>query len=488
MAYPNRLKPLLVFDDCADGVDGVIFKAGFQNSDTDANGIGVSGTATGSALTFTEGGISTSTTNNGSTNNVKITIDSAVHQASLRGSGRIQFDIKTANLYLMETQNVGIFGLYNAANTDADGPRVLFNGGTGRASKTNDKASVYVNTLNYGVLCLDANWGAQRYEAEDSQGAICIAGETDTWTTLTISWTPTMITWLHNGHTVTRTGRATSTADLTYLWIQLIATTLNDRLPIRNLILCDHPAPDTHKVKGYNIPNVVAMGHSFWNTGGGLGEDGYDSIEDCGCIKQLTSNIHYQYVKKYGALNFTNLAHDGSVTDDTPVSLTHANSMTGSQLTWDWTNTEVIPNRIHSRRPDIAVLMVAYSDPNDASGETSVDTNLTTILDSLKANGVIPIMIREQNRDAGGVTKTLIDPQVQTTVAAWIAANTDWICPIVDMWTPTGGSTVNTDYVETTGQVIHPSYDVGELYGVAIANAIHQALVDAPSGSRWATR
>jgi hypothetical protein len=265
----------------------------------------------------------------------------------------------------------------------------------------------------------------------------------------------------------------------------MVSTVDADRLPIRNVILCDHPAPDTHQVRGYDFPKVVCMGHSFWSSGGGLQEIPYDSIERCGSIAHLTSNIHYQYTRRYGACNFKNLAHDGSVTDGATVITGHAESVTLPQDTWDWTDAEVIGNRILSGRPDFALLMVHGSD----SVTAVVDTQLQIILDALIADGTVPIVIREQNRDQGSQDRTDVDAQVVSTVGVYTAANGDNWVGLVDMWTPTGGSTVNTNYVENTGSPqIHPSLDVGELYGIAVSAELRRLVQNPPSYARWATR
>lgn len=487
MAYPNRFKPLLKFDDVSDGINGVIWKAGCQNAADDANGIGVNGTLTdvGGDVDFSEGGISTSVATTSTT--VAITVPPA-NQEGLQGQGRIQFDIKKSALVGMINQGLAILGLYDAANSDANGPRVLFNGSTAQFidDSTANFISKYVNQLSYGVLQLDSTWATQKFEAVDSQAAICIASG-DEWVTLTVSWTPTEITWLQDGHTITRSGHAQAVADLTYLKLELRSTVLADRLPIRNIILCDHPAPDTHKYLGHNIPKVICMGHSFWNSGGGLPEIPFDTIERCGSIDHLTTNIHYQYTTRFGLCNFKNLAHDGSVTDVVGVIQGHGESVSPLQKTYDWTDVEVIENRILSGKSDFALLMVHGSNTN--AEIAIVDTQLQVILDALIADGTIPIVIREQNRDQGAQDRTDVDAQVVSTVGVYTAANGDNWVGIVDMWTPTGGSTVNTNYVENTGSPqIHPSLDVGGLYGVAVAAEIRRLVIDPPSYSRWSTR
>jgi len=468
----NKFRAKLTFADCTDATDGVIWKAGFASSAQTAAGIGANGTATGSQLTYTEGGISTSSTNNGSTNKVEITIPSA-YQAGLRYQGRVQFDVKSSSVIGVVTANCALWSFRDATNNE-QGPRILTNITQGDG---------YVNTMSYSALVLDVTWAPTINSPDaDSQLGVVIDSSLDEWVTLTMSWIGTQMTWLVDGHTVCRSKHAAFTANPTYLRVELIATTLADRIPIRNMILCDHAALDTHRLPGRRHPTVVCIGHSFWVTLGGLPEWNYDSIERTGSLNHLANQTHKIYTETYGPLNFYNLAHDGSVRTSGTVIEGWAAAMTKSNLTFNYADAETIENRVLSGRPDIALLMVHGSD----SVAATVNTNMTTILDSLKANLVIPIVVREQNRDAGGTDRTAIDTQVQTTVATWRAANGgDNACGLVDCWTPTGGSTVNTDYVETTGSLIHPSLDVGPIYGGLIAPAIWNAVTNPPSWARW---
>lgn len=475
-----RFKPVIDFSSAQDGVDGVIWKAGLQSSAATAAGIGVNGTLTdsGGLIDFSLGGASTNAAN--SATNIAISIPSA-NQEGFKAQGRIQLDIHRDSLIGVVTENNTKLAMLNVSNAVA-GPyyRTTLNGAAGQA-----------NTFDYGAIDAQVAWvtniGSSPFETW-SEPKFIVDDSLGEWVTLTISWTGGFYTHLIDGRVVSRGKHVAFATTPTKVQVSLQATELADRTPIRNLILSDFPAPDHRAIPGRKFPTVITIGHSFWNTAGGAGVYGYDSNERIGSLKHLTININKACEDAVGPMRFLNLAHDGSVRSAATVITGHGEAMTPGNATYDWAGASNILNRYLRWRPDFALLMCHNSDTNT----TTVNTQLTVILDALKAAGCVPIVIREQNRDRATPTaqdRTAVDTQVQTTVTTWRAANGgDNACGIVDCWTPTGGSTVNADYVETATGTLHPSLDAGPIYGAAVAPVLSNLMGAPPSWSNWANR
>lgn len=143
-----------------------------------------------------------------------------------------------------------------------------------------------------------------------------------------------------------------------------------------------------------------------------------------------------------------------------------------------------VNQRVSRFRPHFIVIIGMT---NDTLGST-VTTRVAAINAHCVAQGIVPIWVIEQNGDVIGGANDKTSNGVYAAYVAQIDTDraTDDMGK-VDMWTPSGGATVNHDWVESASGKLHPTlYPAQRAYGKAIATEINRLIASPPAYAWWA--
>ncbi len=471
--------PIIPFNEISGSHQGVVIKAALQSLQLSELGVGANATVSGTSFDFTRGGVFASTL----ADYIDYTL-SAGQIERLSGQGRIQFEVLRDSILDIDTDDNVLAGFMTAANASTGAVIRL-------VKQASAKPSMW--TTRQGALKVNAAWATGNGEAAAAQPLVVVTDDMPAWVTIVLSWDASFLWWSIFGETVCKARHAPSFGAVTKFRLSLDASTTANRVVLRNLILSEIPAPNTRDVSGSNIPRCAVIAHSFAVTAGGLPEDGFDTNEPVGSINQCMSNFHASYESKFGPLFFKNTGHDGWLAHLPGEGLAASTLQTDTESRV--ADSLTIKNRVHRWRPDICIVMVHNSneptgitEPPD--GTSTLEVAIKGIFTNLITQGVIPVLVLEQNRDKGSLAQNrrLNNLAMGTLVNNLCNQYGPNYIGMVDCWSATGGESVNPIFVETSGALIHPNWHAGIVYGQLISNEVKRILDNPPSYARWANR
>ena len=470
------------FDGTVERTPGVVLKAACTSSDATEAGRGIG------AVTDNITGIEFSSAGAKATSSVDgwyIPINSR-YQKILRNAGTLQFDVLKSDLMAATDTTVKVLLALTGASRAVAGPNVYVQydaPGSASSYRQYTDGSDGSSSGYTGAIALRYHTNYFATGADYFKNIITnLTADTDGYVTVSLSWDTDVITWLFNGVPVSTAKHKKLTIDVTDLrvlgWLGTSSTYTG--VTIKNILLMTSPRPNVMRAR--ENPRVVLLGHSFLDTA-----EAATSVLPMDSVKawnarasghasdqSIGPSIYRNLTKKCSMWNVATGATNLSVF------LAKVNNTAYAYPAGDGSNSA--KSMVMRWRPHIVVIIGANNEATSAVG-----TAVNSLNAALIGKGVVPIWVREQNRNATGSAGTsyaAYDAALLAQLATDEATYGD--IGIVDCYTPTGGATVEDKYVENYSAHIHPSfYAYGQVYGPLIAAEIDRLLKTPPAYAWW---
>lgn len=461
---------------------GVIFKAGCASSAATEAGLGVNRTIDNAGnLTYpATGGVKATAAGDG----FHIPIPTAF-QSSIVNEGSLQFDVNATDFLAYTGSAAPLIALVGAAQAVA-GPTVnasyAASGSYQSWTAGSDGVSAYVSATTFRLSS-----GFVTTEIFENVLTETVP-TTNGWITIGISWTNKSVLTLVNGVPVSRAHRkatsllAASKATNLYCLGTVGIANGAPGIAIKNILLFNSPRAD-----GMRMPyqrRVVFVGHSFCDTAQGayqvLPRDSTKSWQTRGSAicspLSLDSSVWRRLVTKCNLYC--------AATSSTSASSFLAR-IQGASFAYPAADGTAY-NPVTRWNPHIVVICGM----NNEVSAGNVTTNVPLLVAACVALGVVPIFVREQNRNAAGASgassgdRSAYDAALVAAVTAARLVYGD--IGIVDCYTPTGGATCANINAENISAKIHPTlYAQDNYYGPGIAAEIDRLIASPPAYAWW---
>jgi hypothetical protein len=475
----NKLK---VYADEELGHDGLIYKAGLSVLTDTLEGRGRSAEATpttwlsdatGSGFTITNGGWKKSATEATTSEYLSI-VPTTAYRESLGSRGFFQCQMNLADLtaktlvtkYLLQAGKVGAYSTGLTIRFDYKGDLTGYN----QVTKDLNDNEALVNSVS--LVSSTSMVDSSLYSPPVIILHDGIETDSEGYFTFGMSWNGGYVDQYINGVLVSQSrrlighGNVCSPLDLFKFQTQVAVS-------MRNLLIYDRPvkAMDGRRLR------IQTVGHSFMARDHIVGTDLNGTPSD---------SVGFAAPEQISSKLFANIDQDFEyrVIGDAGQDMEWMNDIINGDASMTYAiGVGTYSDTVTRFRPHFCIIC-GYS--NGVGALSTITNAVDTITASCITKGVIPVFVNEQNRDQA------------TTPADNTANNATYISAIeaqqaiqdigkVDIWTLSGGSTVDVTWIESgDASDFHPNLKALGVMGETIATEINRLIASPPSYSNLA--